>query len=288
MKANSVEGYLIIFFCIMVWGSSYVAIKIGLEDFTPTQVASYRFAIAGLASLVMMIVNKTPLPSRLEMGQIMLVAFFGIFLYHISITYSTTYFHPNIVSFVSNTAPLFMLILSKFLLSEDLVDTRWSGFALAMIGVLVMNFSVGAVHLDWAHLALFLIPVSSAVFFVLQKPLLRKMKSTHVMNYCIVVGALMLNLWDFSFISKISINPIRSQTAIVYLGILPTIVAFQLWSYLLSRTKVSDLSGPLYLVPVSTVICAYIMLDTSPEIITLAGGAITLLGVVLSKKSNGK
>lgn len=274
----------ILIFCVLTWGSSYVAIKIGLNSFSPTQVASYRFAVAGLISFLCLLFGHVRMPNRKQILHLLLVAFLGIFLYHISITYYTVHFEPNVVSFVSNTAPVFILIFSRYLLKENQQHIRWMGFWLAMIGVGCMNYQKG-IAVDWNHIGLLSIPLTSALFFVLQKPLLQEMKSTDMMNFCILFGSIMLLIWDCSFISVLPTASFDSHFAIIFLGLVPTIIAFQLWSYLLSKSNVSDLSSPIYLIPLSTMLFSFLVLDRVPGVMTIIGGAITTMGVLFSRRN---
>ncbi len=274
---------MILIFCIVSWGSSYVAIKIGLESFSPAQVASYRLFVAGTISLTFLVLNRVSFPTLHQFRQIVIIAFIGIFVYHISITYFTVYFEPNVVSFVSNTAPMFIVIFSHLILNEHLRSIRWSGFWLALLGIGIMNHQLGTVP-DWKQLGLLILPVSGALFFVLQKPLLKEMEPKYMMHWCIILGALMLLLWDASFLNELSGASYQSHIAIIYLGIIPTVAAFQLWAYLLSKTAASNLASPIYLVPTSTLLCSLIFFHRIPEVSTILGGSITILGVVISKQ----
>lgn len=282
MKSES-RPYVILIFCVLSWGSSYVAIKIGLESFAPTQVASYRLFVAGIISLAFATINRIGLPTLQQFRQIVIIAFVGIFIYHISITYFTVYFEPNVVSFVSNTAPIFIVIFSHLILNEHLRNIRWSGFWLALLGIGIMNYQSGTIP-DWRQLGLLILPASGALFFVLQKPLLKEMKPTHMMHWCIIIGTLMLLLWDASFLNELTGASFQSHLAIIYLGIIPTVAAFQLWAYLLSKTAASNLASPIYLVPTSTILFSMIIFHRIPEVTTVLGGSITILGVVLSRQ----
>ncbi len=273
----------ILIFCIVAWGSSYVAIKIGLESFSPTQVASYRLFVAGIISLTFVLIGKIKIPTVKQFKLIFLIGFFGIFCYHICITSFTVYFEPNVVSFVGNTAPIFILIFSYLFLRENLKTIRWIGFCIALLGIAIMNYQPGLVF-DWKQLGLLSIPICGGLFFVLQKPLLNEMKSTHMIHWCIITGTLMLLLWDVSFISDFGNASLESHFAIIYMGVIPTIVAFQLWAYLLSSSSVNSLASPIYLVPPSTLFFSYIFFDHLPRIATIFGGAVTILGVMMSKK----
>ncbi len=274
-----------VIFCVLVWGSSYVAVKIGLSDFAPDQLASYRFFVASLVSLGLMIVRKNSPLSFADLLRLTPVSAIGIFAYHISLNFFLERYPPNMVSFVSNTAPIFILIFSKFLLAEHLQRIRWFGFSVALAGIFVMNMGQ-PLTFGWETAGLLAIPISGSLFFVLQKPLLRTLEPEILMHHCIIVGTLMLLLWDVSFFQVLPGASIQSHIAIIYLGIVPTVAAFQIWTYLLAKRPVSHLAAPVYLVPPSTILFAIITLGTWPSPWTILGGLLCMAGVGLSQKNS--
>lgn len=85
------------------------------------------------------------------------------------------------------------------------------------------------------------------------------------------------------------VNDARSAStgdvlALVYLGAVPTAVAFGTWAYALSQTSASRLGVTTYLVPPLTVLGAWPLLGETPPVTALAGGVLTLLGVSLTRR----
>ena len=74
---------------------------------------------------------------------------------------------------------------------------------------------------------------------------------------------------------------LHATFAVIYLGIFPAAIAYVLWNYALARMPASLLSSFLYLSPVLASLIAWVWLGEVPALLTLVGGAIAILGVIL-------
>ncbi|MEQ9230275.1 MAG: DMT family transporter, partial [Cyclobacteriaceae bacterium] len=201
MKRNLLLN-LFIGFCIISWGSSYVVVKIGLEGFNPSQLASYRFLVASLAMLPILLFEKMKVPSFKEGLYIVMISSIGISCYQIALNYSTIHYDPNVVSFVSNSMPAFIVVFATVFLKERNSIMNGIGVVVAIVGIGVLNFQEGVVF-KLEMIVLLITPLSAAIFFVFQKPLLKSLKSFEVMFYSILTGTMILLLFDSSFIEEI-------------------------------------------------------------------------------------
>lgn len=69
----------------------------------------------------------------------------------------------------------------------------------------------------------------------------------------------------------------------VYLGAVPTALAFTTWAYALSRTSAGRMGATTYLVPPVTIVLAWAFLGEVPALLAVGGGALCLAGVALSR-----
>ncbi len=69
----------------------------------------------------------------------------------------------------------------------------------------------------------------------------------------------------------------------VYLGLVPTAIGFSTWAYALRRTTAGRMGATTYLVPPIAIVLAWALLDETPPLLALAGGALCLLGVALAR-----
>jgi len=82
-------------------------------------------------------------------------------------------------------------------------------------------------------------------------------------------------------VQSIKNAPIESTLAIVYMGIFPEALAYASWAYVLSRIPASLAGSYLYLSPVLAIFIAWIWLDEVPAFLSLVGGFLALMGVVI-------
>ncbi|MDZ7928727.1 MAG: DMT family transporter [Rhodococcus sp. (in: high G+C Gram-positive bacteria)] len=70
----------------------------------------------------------------------------------------------------------------------------------------------------------------------------------------------------------------------IYLGLVPTALAFSTWAYALTRMNAGKLGITTYAVPPITIVLAWLLLGEVPHYLAVVGGVICLVGVGLSRR----
>ncbi|HMH59114.1 MAG TPA: DMT family transporter [Galbitalea sp.] len=78
--------------------------------------------------------------------------------------------------------------------------------------------------------------------------------------------------------------PVGGWLGILYLGAIPTSLAFSTWAYALYRMPASQLGVSTYIVPALAIILGLIVFGVIPPVLAIIGGAICLVGVALSRR----
>jgi drug/metabolite transporter (DMT)-like permease len=126
--------------------------------------------------------------------------------------------------------------------------------------------------------------VTYAAGVVAQKPLLRRLPALQVTFTACAMGAVCCLPWAGVLVDELGTAPGSSIAGTVYLGAVPTALAFSTWAYALRRMDAGRLGATTYLVPPIVVLMGWVLLDEVPPALAVVGGGVCLLGVALSRR----
>ena len=87
--------------------------------------------------------------------------------------------------------------------------------------------------------------------------------------------------------SQLGSAPAGATLNVVYLGLFPTMLGFTTWAYALARTSSGKMGATTYAVPGLVVLMSWLILGQVPRWLTIAGGALCLAGVAVSRSRPG-
>jgi len=270
---------------ILLWASSFAAVRASLQAFTPGHIALFRWLIASVLLAVLTLINRIKLPKLKDVPVIFLLGFLGIAAFHTAQNYGQVTVTAGSAAMIVSSVPIFTAILAAIFLREKLKLWGWLSIFISFLGVYLIALGEReGVKFDPGVIVLLLAAIAAAIYFVLQKPYLLRYSVLQLVTYIIWSGTLMLLVFTPGLIEEVTNAPIEATIAIIYLGIFPSAVAYVSWSYALSRAPASIVASFLYLQPVFAVIIAWIWLNEIPALISIIGGVVTILGVFLVNK----
>lgn len=283
-KSKSFDGVTIaaVVVTILAWASAFPAIRAGLQAFGPIELGALRFAMAGIPAALFLVIMRPAWPTlldfiRLGAGGVLFVALYTALLNIGEMTVSA-----GAASFIINTNPIMTACLAMFVLGERFSAQAWAGTALSFVGIGLIAFGEGeGMRLDTGALLILGAALCTSVTNVVQKPLFARHKPLTVSAWNMVLGALCLTPWLPNAVSEFSMAPTSGIQAVVYLGLVPSLVAYGTWSVALSRLPASRASNFMYCVPPVATMLGFLWLEEVPTLFGAIGGAMALIGVAV-------
>ncbi len=274
-------GYIAI--ALLTWSSAYAAIAYALVSFTPGEVALARLAIGSACFAVLLRIRRVPLPPRRDWPALALLGVIGLSIYHLCLNYAETRIASGTASILLALIPAATAAVSAIWLRERLPARTLTGLGIALIGVVLVVLTSGKDVRFEPKAALVLVSVlASAIYFVGQKPLFARSSMLGVTAFTFFAGTLGALPFGLALPQALAAAPWSHVAALLWLGIAPTFVGYLAWNVALQRVSASQISSFIYFSPPIAVLIGWLWLGEQPGMLTLVGGAITVLGVVLA------
>ncbi len=277
-----------------IWGSTWLAIKLGLRDLPPLTFAGLRFAAAALVLFGIAAVRGFRLPRAARDWR--LLAYTGVLTITLNyglVFWGEQYISSGLAAVLSATVPLFGLPLAhRYLASEPLSRWKVAGVLLGVIGVAIVcsgQLGMGGPLAFWASLGIIFAALATA-----QAGVLIKAGGTHIeppvmagvqmAGGCIplLLGGILLegNPLDFHW------TPM-AWAALGYLTILGSVIAFLLYYWLIRHTEVTWVLMIPLVTPLVAVAFGVVFAGEMVGWHTALGGVAIIGGVALAVLKEG-
>ncbi len=267
---------------VVLWASAFAGIRVGLQSYSPENVALLRYLTASIALGVYALFSKMPLPQGRDLPGLAALGFVGFSFYNVALNAGEEQIPAGTASMIIASAPIFVALLALIFLHERLRLLAWAGIGLSFLGVAVISVERGA---GWgvslSALLVLAAAVSQAIYSVGQKPYLRRYSPLQFTTYAIWTGTFFLLWFGPDLLRQMPAASSASTIAVIYMGIFPGAIGYVSWSYVLSRLPASQAGSFLYLIPAVAIVIAWLWLGEMPDLAAWLGGALILAGVLL-------
>jgi len=267
---------------ILAWASAFPAIRAGLQAFGPLELGALRFAVAAVPAAVFLAVVRPAWPTVSDFLRLMVGGFLFVALYSALLNMGEKTVSAGAASFIINTNPIMTAGLAMFVLGERFSTRAWVGTVLSFAGIGLLALGEGqGMRLDTGSLLILGAALCTSVTTVVQKPLFAKHKPLTVSAWNMVLGALFLTPWLPQAASELAVAPASGVQAMIYLGLVPSLVAYGTWAVALSRLPASRASNFMYCVPPVATLLGFLWLGEVPPLLGAIGGIMALIGVAV-------
>ncbi|MFJ8465872.1 DMT family transporter [Streptomyces swartbergensis] len=270
---------------VVLWASAFVSIRSAGEAYSPGALALGRLLAGALTLGVICLLRREGVPPRSAWRGIALSGLLWFGVYMVALNWGEQQVDAGTAALVVNTGPILIALLGARLLGDPMPPRLLAGMAVSFAGAVTVGLSMsgeGGASVLGVVLCL-LAAVTYAGGVVAQKPALGTASPLQVTTFGCLVGAVVCLPFAGQLVQEAAEAPASATLNMVYLGVFPTALAFTTWAYALSRTTASRMGATTYAAPALVVLMSWLFLGEVPGLLTLAGGALCLAGVAVSR-----
>ena len=271
-----------------IWGSTWLFIKLGLEDLPPLTFAGIRFVIAAIILFSLIVVRRVPLPRNDR--DWMFLAVTGILSFSLNyglVFWGEQFISSGLAALLQSTLPAFGLIIAHYYLpGERMTLPRIIGVMMGVIGVGVIfsnQLRVAGPKALWGSAALVLSAFCAAYANVLVKTYGKKLEPS-----VLAAGQMLFGLAPLLVVGiSLEGSPLNFHwtpiafVALLYLAVVGSVIAFLLYYWLVHHMDVTNTMLIALVTPVVAVILGMLVLNEKLMWRTLFGGAMIVSGIGL-------
>jgi drug/metabolite transporter (DMT)-like permease len=278
-------------FTILAWASAFIVIRGVAPDIGGGALALGRLFVGTLALGVIVLAGRRWVwPNRREWLLLLLygVAWFGA--YNVALNIAEHTLDAGTAAMIVGVGPILIALGAGVILGEGVPRWLIIGAGVAFFGVILIGIGtsfasgndrpIDAVGVLWGLLA----AITYTAGVLAQKPVLRRISSGQATFIGCVIGLLTCLPFTGQLVAEAASAPVSSIVGVIYLGVVPTALAFTTWGYALTRVPAGQLGISTYIVPPLAVLAGWLVFSEVPTVLTIIGGAVCLTGVALSRR----
>ena len=279
--------YSALILAMIIWGASFVALKVSFRYFHPLLVVFLRQFLASIVFIPLVWKHFRKIRKQ-DLHWLILMSIFEPCIYYLFEAKALTLTSASQAGMITALLPLLVAIPSALFLKERISKRTLIGFTLAIIGVVFLSLSGKATEESpnpvFGNFLEFLAMVSAAGYTVI----LKKLTSRYSPFFLTAVQAFMGTLFFAPVLllipeSREMILTTQSILVVVFLGIVVTIGAYGFYNFGTSRIPASQSASFVNLIPVITLIMSMVILGERLTPLQYVAGALVIFGVIFSQ-----
>jgi drug/metabolite transporter (DMT)-like permease len=273
----------------LVWGSSFVWIKLAVGEISPLMVGALRlsFGLAGL--LVVLAWKKYPLPRDPKvLLSYAVLALFQSALPFVLFPLGETLITSALASVLNGTMPLFSIVIAHFWLHDEKITLmKIVGLIVGFAGVFVLvgrDLTPGALigGSIWGQIAVLAATISYAIAGVFSRRALRDQIPVVQSTMVVMMAAVQVWIAVLLFDRPVHLPSLPlTWLSVVWLGLLGSCVAYLLYFYLLSAWGATRASVVTYVLPVVGLVMGVVFLNEKLDWGLGIGSLLVVAGIAV-------
>jgi drug/metabolite transporter (DMT)-like permease len=159
------------------------------------------------------------------------------------------------------------------------------GGLVAFAGTLIIGIATSTGKADLIGVLLVLVSATTySIALVAQKVVLRRVSALQVTWLACLIGTIACLPFAGQLVHDLAAVPPLQIAGVVYLGLVPSALAFSTWAYALKHSTAGRLGVTTFAVPPITILLGWLLLDEVPPLLAIVGGALSLVGVLIATR----
>lgn len=294
MASINIRAYSAWIVVCVIWGTTYLAIRIGVEHLPPMLFAGGRWILAGIIFLLLLLLKGQKLPSKKDLIHITIIGISLIGIGNGLVVIGEQYIGSGLAALLITTVPFWVVGMEAFIPSGPKINfIIISGLVLGLLGVILIFKG------DWSQL----------------------LNSSYRLGVLCILGAVIS--WSFGTVyskyKKVSVHPLMSAAvqmliagaaqailglllgevsqisfhsegiiSFFYLVIAGSILGYGSYMYTIEHLPLSLAATYAYINPVIALILGWLVLNETLDMNIIIAAVVIILGVVIVKKGAKK
>ena len=290
MRSQKIDlfGMVLLLIAMLTWASSFIALKSAIGPLGPMSVVFGRMVVSSLC-FVYFIKGFLKLEfTKKDIKYILLMTAFEPCLYFIFEAKALQYTTASQAGMITSMMPLMTAIGAGIVLKEVITKKVMIGSLIAVLGAIWLSLSAqSSEHASnplLGNFLEFLAMICGAWYAIAIRYLTQRFSALFLTAVQGFVGAIFffpLAIWEYNTISMNVTN--EALLWVLYLGVVVTIGGYGMFNLALSRIEASRASVFVNLIPVFTVILAYLFLGEVLKPTEIIASMVILCGVAISQ-----
>jgi len=291
-KEKNVPAYIAWIFICIIWGTTYLAIRIGVKDISPALFTGLRWLFAGPVLFIILLLRGYKLPHKKDLVHLSIMGIAMIGVGNGLLVFAEKYIPSGIAALIVTTIPFWMVGFDSFLPKGKKIN--WmilSGLIIGLFGVFLIfsgNLNVMLNHNYLVGVTGLIISMAGWTFGTLYSKH-KKLSVNPLMGAAVqmiiagtIVTLIAVSLGEFSSI-KFTHNGL---IAFLYLVIVGSIMSYPAYVYAVVHLPVSLVSTYAYINPLIALFLGWLVLNEEISASIIAAAIVILVGVTLVKKGS--
>ena len=279
---------------VFFWGSNFAAGKIAIQSFGPYSTAFLRFTVGATLLMLMLYKQESKIPklTTTQWKWAAISGLLGVVLYNLCFFMGIQYMPTVRASLIIAFAPITITLGSAIFFGEKVTLLKWLGILISIAGAMLVivrgDFNNLLAQGTWGIGEWFIMGAvfSWTAYTLSGKMALKTMPALTLSAFSALIGCIILFVpaLQHQLFERMATAKWQAYVSGVYMGVAATALGF-IWYYdavrLIGVTKSAIIGN---LTPVFAVLIAITFLGEKLTIPTLLGGALVLLGILLTSR----